>query len=122
MSGFVERLAEELRDLEYAWSCSPTGPDRDSVEWARMRVEALLGSVVEQLGSPAAIAEAEPHVEAVVEDALRGKDPAPAARVAKRAIHAACVGAGMAEDKRGARLSEDGRAEETQGGARRAQP
>jgi hypothetical protein len=37
-----ESAVEALRDAEWAYSCSPVGPDRDSVEWAEMRLQAVL--------------------------------------------------------------------------------
>ena len=37
----IERLAESLRGLEHAQSCSPSGPAWDSEQWARMRITAL---------------------------------------------------------------------------------
>lgn len=71
----VTELAKELRDLEYARACSPSGPPEQSEEWAAMRIRAILPTVVERLTSPAVVEEAEPIVERAYEDGFQsGRD------------------------------------------------
>lgn len=40
-----EEAVELLRDAEWVRSCSPTGPRRDSKEWARMRLQAVFPAI-----------------------------------------------------------------------------
>lgn len=100
----VTELAKELRGLEHMRAASPTEPGEQSIEWAEMRIRALLPTVVERLTSPAAIEEAEPIVERAYEAGFReGKgERIPVGQVrpgliTRDAILAACRRAGVDE-------------------------
>lgn len=43
----LDKVAEELRNSEWARSISPTGPHEQSQEWARMRVEVVLDALID---------------------------------------------------------------------------
>lgn len=87
----VEILAEQLRDSEWARSCSPTGPDEQSIEWARMRVGALLDLVREHLLGDPAIEHAEPVIEETVHAAQVGAALVPGPAVTSRKAIAAAM-------------------------------